>query len=81
MTMADYEPASGWNLPAGCFETDLDAPWNQPDPWVGRKCGECTHCATVKLPDGSKINVCAYDPSDVMETIDPSAPAEECFEE
>lgn len=35
--MSDYEPASGWNLPPGCFEGDPNAPWNAPDPWEGRK--------------------------------------------
>lgn len=79
--MSGYEPASGYNLPPGCMEGDPRAPWNQPDPPEGRTCGECTHCAAVRLLDGSRASVCAYDPSEDMEEIDPSAPAEECFEE
>lgn len=39
MPMSDYEPASGYNLPPGCFEDDPH--FNQPD---GRTCGECQHC-------------------------------------
>lgn len=79
--MADWEPKSGWNLPPGCFEGDPRAPWNESDPWVGRTCGECMHCATAKLADGSKATLCAYDPAEEMEEIDPGQPAEECFEE
>lgn len=40
MSMADYEPGSGCNLPPGCFEGDPKAPWNQKEP---RTCGECCH--------------------------------------
>lgn len=38
--MTSYEPASGYNLPPGCFESDSNAPWNQKEP---RTCGECSH--------------------------------------
>lgn len=38
MSMADYEPHSGWNLPPGCFEGDPRAPWNQKEP---EPCCEC----------------------------------------
>lgn len=38
MAMADYEPASGTNLPAGCFERDIDAHFaEQPT------CGGCRY--------------------------------------
>lgn len=40
MSMAEYEPDSGYNLPPGCFEGDPRAPWNQVD---GPTCGECAH--------------------------------------
>ena len=33
--MKDYEPASGYNLPAGCMEVP------EPD---GRACATCRHC-------------------------------------
>lgn len=78
--MADYEPKSGWNLPPGCFEGDPRAPWNEPDPWVGRTCGECRHCKDVALLDGGRMSACAWDADDIGE-IDPGQPAEECFEE
>ena len=77
MVMSDYEPASGFNLPPGCFEGDPHAPWNEPDPWVDRKCGECRHCEDCFLLDGSKTHVCTFD---YCEEVDPDAPAGECFE-
>ena len=40
MSMAGYEPGSGYNLPPGCFESDANAPWNQVDKPT---CGECSH--------------------------------------
>lgn len=41
MSMAYYEPGSGWNLPPGCFDGDPDAPWNRVDEPA---CGDCAHC-------------------------------------
>lgn len=29
------------NYPDTTYEADPDAPWNQPDPWFGRRCDEC----------------------------------------
>lgn len=81
MPMASWEPTSGWNLPPGCLEGDPRAPWNEPDPWAGRTCGECKHCAEARLMDGSKAVLCAWDPGEAMEEIEPERPAEECFEE
>lgn len=80
MPMSDYEPASGWNLPPGCFEGDPRAPWNQPDPWEGRKCGECRFCSFCRLLDGTEVKVCASDGCD-LEEIEPDAPACEGFED
>ena len=80
MPMGDYEPASGWNLPPGCFEGDPRAPWNQPDPWEGRKCGECRFCSRCRLLDGTEVKVCACDGCD-LEEIEPDAPACEGFED
>lgn len=76
--MADYEPACGFNLPAGCSEGDPRAPWNQPDPWEGRTCGDCRHCADCRLLDGAKAHVCICD-TEWIEEVDPEAPAQECF--
>ena len=75
--MSDYEPASGWNLPPGCFEGDPAAPWNEPRPWVGRTCGECRDCRDCLMLDGSEIKICVLD---YYEEIDPESQARECFE-
>lgn len=77
MAMSDYEPASGFNLPPGCFEGDPHAPWNEPDPWVGHKCGECVDCVECKLRDDTVIHVCK---DGYLIEIDPDGPADECFE-
>lgn len=39
MAMSDYEPASGFNLPPGCFEEDVDREFGA----ERRYCGECRH--------------------------------------
>lgn len=78
--MSQYEPPSGWNLPPGCFEDDPRAPWNAPDPWEGRKCGECRFCSRCRLLDGTEVKVCASDGCDLEET-EPDAPACEGFED
>ena len=57
MTMEAYEPASGWNLPPGCFPGDRGAPWNPPEPGDGRTCSECAFFAR-RGDDG----VCAQRP-------------------
>lgn len=80
MSMAYYEPACGRNLPPGCFEGDPRAPWNAPDPWEGRTCGECRFCKEAAMRGGAKATVCACD-IDGIEEIDPARAAEECFEE
>lgn len=74
--MGDYEPASGFNLPPGCFEGDAGAPWNGPDPWIGHTCGECRHCWDCSLLDGSETKICILD----YHEVDPESQAEECFE-
>lgn len=38
--MTGYEPASGYNLPPGCFDRDIERAFG-----AGRRhCGECRHC-------------------------------------
>ena len=37
--MPDYEPDSGYNLPPGCFEHDIDAYFSEGKP----TCAECKH--------------------------------------
>ncbi len=32
------EPQSGWNLPPGCFESDIDEAFGEPT-----TCGDCSH--------------------------------------
>lgn len=46
MSIAGYEPRSGWNLPPGCYEGDPNAPWNQEEP------DPCWDCAWFKGTDG-----------------------------
>lgn len=38
--MAGNEPASGYNLPPGCFDDDIE----RASGGGGRHCGECRHC-------------------------------------
>ena len=50
--MTEYEPASGYNLPPGCFDRDIDRAFG-----AGRRhCGECRHCIE---PDGLGCLICA----------------------
>lgn len=37
--MTSYEPASGYNLPPGCFERDIDGHFGG----AGQTCGDCRH--------------------------------------
>lgn len=38
--MTEYEPASGYNLPPGCFDDDIDREFGA----ERRYCSECRHC-------------------------------------
>lgn len=38
--MTEYEPASGYNLPPGCFDDDIGRAFGADR----RCCGECGHC-------------------------------------
>ncbi len=38
--MTEYEPASGYNLPPGCLDRDIERAFGAE--W--RHCGECRHC-------------------------------------
>lgn len=67
------------NYPPGTWNADPRAPWNEPDPWAGRSCGECASCVACRLLGGSEVRVCAAD-VDQLEEVDPSRPAEDCFE-
>lgn len=49
MSMAHYEPGSGWNLPPGCFDGDPNAPWNQEEPDL---CYECRWFGPADGDDG-----------------------------
>ena len=81
--MSDYEPASGFNLPPGCFEGDPRAPWNEPDPWEGKTCRECANLKRVVLKyaynGGNGAEACCED-MDAIEEVDPEMPACEGFE-
>lgn len=72
------------NYPPGAWDADPRAPWNEPDPWEGRTCGECVRCRPLAMLDGSERRVCAS-PSfdargDLYEEVDPDDPADACFE-
>lgn len=41
MSMAEYESASGYNLPPGCLDDDIDRAYGG----ERRYCAECWHCA------------------------------------
>jgi hypothetical protein len=38
--MTEYEPASGYNLPPGCFDKDIEREFGG----ERRYCSECRHC-------------------------------------
>lgn len=38
--MTEYEPASGYNLPPGCFDKDIERAFGA----ERRYCSECRHC-------------------------------------
>ena len=38
--MTEYEPASGYNMPPGCFDDDIDRAFGG----ERRYCSECRHC-------------------------------------
>lgn len=40
MSIAGYEPASGYNLPPGCFNEDIERAFGG----ERRYCSECRHC-------------------------------------
>ena len=69
------------NLPPGTWGGDPRAPWNAPDPWEGRECGDCRHCRLTKMLDGSETHDCVHPENDCAYEIDPKAPACEAFEE
>ncbi len=61
------EPASGWNLPPGCCESDPAAPWNREEP---RVCGECSHL----LEGCCDFGICELEFEDAFEDECPGTP-------
>lgn len=55
---------TGYNMPDGLSEQSPSAPWNQPDPWVGKKCVQCVNAKICDMLDGSKTLVCAVPSED-----------------
>lgn len=51
MAMSDYEPVSGFNLPAGCFEEDVDREF-------GGERRYCANCAHLIESDALDCSVC-----------------------
>lgn len=81
MAMSDYEPESGWNLPPGCFEEDINAYFDNRDALKGKTCGDCAWCTRCESLKGDSIYICTADSGDLRE-IDPEdcVPEEGCFE-
>ena len=47
------------NYPDTTYETDPDAPWNQPDPWIEHSCDECIRYNMIPSEIGnSKYGFC-----------------------
>lgn len=55
--MMDYEPASGYNLPPGCLDDDIERAFGA----EGRRCGECRHCIESDGLDRCICGVCLAD--------------------
>lgn len=53
MSMWDYEPPSGWNLPPGCFDDDIGREFGG----ERRYCSECRHCI-----DSDELGCCVCAP-------------------
>lgn len=57
--MIDNEPASGYNLPPGCFDEDIDREFGG----ERRYCSECRHCL---VSDELDRCVCGVDLADAI---------------
>jgi hypothetical protein len=72
----------GSNYPAGTWEGDTRAPWNQPEPWEGKTCGDCSLqvdfegtalCLYCPMREG-EAKVVEVNPDDpACEAIEPAA--------
>lgn len=75
--MTSYEPASGYNLPPGCFERDIDGHFGGPGP----TCGDCSHL----LEGCCDFGICelefeeAFDERQAREPLAPRESAEWAF--
>ena len=69
------------NYPPGTWDADPRAPWNEPEPWEGRTCGECRSCRPLVALDGGRSRACVAEGSDDVHEVDPHAPACEGSEE
>ena len=70
---------SGYNLPDGVSDGAGTAPWNQPEPWEGRTCGECRHSHACHMSCGIAL-VCHIPGDDELYEVDARDPACESFE-
>lgn len=57
--MTEYEPASGYNLPPGCFDKDIEREFGG----ERRYCSECKHCL---VSDELDRCVCEVDLADAI---------------
>lgn len=69
---------SGSNYPDSTWAGDPHAPWNQPEPWLGRTCGECrlcgVGCGKILVP----CIVDAIDSGDGNDVVGTTAGSEAC---
>lgn len=61
--MIDNEPASGHNLPPGCFDRDIERAFGTE--W--RHCGECRHCIES---DGLDRSICEIGLADAIARLE-----------
>lgn len=71
---------AGYNMPDGVSETSTSAPWNRPDPWSGRTCGDCRNATDCRMLDGTKRLVCVDALAVEAIEVDPREAACEAFE-
>ena len=70
------------NYPPSTYDADPSAPWNAPEPWEGRSCGDCDAClgvlSAVGVATGRHVCVSCVSDGEVFD-CDPSSPACEGF--
>lgn len=65
--MTSNEPTSGWNLPPGCFESDIDRAFGGDD---APTCGDCSHL----LEGCCDFGICELEFEDAFDEARPETP-------